>query len=169
MFKKIKNVFKNWRFADDYGLIQLILFIWQPYGLLMIWADPTLSPDLKFLGTIINISFFFYIYVQVARQQWNVLNWAIGTMLLIWYLHYTPIDFHNPGYTPLQKFVYVSIDIFSLFYLGYTLTTNTFSLFKKSVRIRLYITIDKLKAQLAGAQILFNTFDKIKSLLIGKI
>lgn len=167
MLQNIINVFKNWRFADDYGLIQLILFGWQFYGLLMIWADPTLSPDLKFLGTIINVTFFFYIFVQVAEQQWNILNWAVGTMLLVWYLYYTPIDFHNPGYGPWRKFVYVSIDIFSIFYLGYTLTTNSFAKLGNKIKIKIYIQIHEIKFGLLNAKFLL-LLSKIKSLLIGK-
>jgi hypothetical protein len=99
---------------------------------------------------------------------WNILNWAVGTMLLIWYIYYIPFDYNNPGYSPIAKFIYVSIDVFSIFYLGYTLTANSVALFGNKIKVKLYIKIDKIKSVILGSKTSF-ILSKFKYLLIGKI
>lgn len=97
--------------------LQNCLWIWQIAGIVLIIQDPTLSPTLKFIGFIVNFSFFLYITSNIFKQAINILSYGIAFMILCWYIYYTPIDITNPGYTLWQKIFYGMIDIASIIYL----------------------------------------------------
>lgn len=102
--------------------LQSGLFFWFIYSMYAVFIDSTLDKNLKILGEITNILALGYIASNITGQNYGVLYFIIGIVLLAWYLYYTPKDMSNSGYTNIQRFVYVTIDVTMLIYLISSLT-----------------------------------------------
>lgn len=115
-------------------IIHILLLAWYVASLFLVAADYTLSLQLKITGEIINLLFIGIIAENLLQQKAkNISYYLIVSILLVWYLYYTPLDFLNKGYTIGQHYGYTIIDIVSIIYL---------------VRIQLFFCFESVKARL---------------------
>lgn len=109
------------------AFMQMGLFCWFILSLFLVYNDSTLGFYLKIVGEFINIFCLGYIASNMFNQNSGILYFMMGTILLGWYIYFTPQDFHNTGYGPIEKFTYVAIDISMIIYLISSMTIALFT------------------------------------------
>jgi hypothetical protein len=102
--------------------VQLGLLSWYLFSLVIaVPTDQTFSTEFKMLGAWINLTVIGYILSNVFNKNSGVMFYQFGLILLGWYCYFTPQDLINPGYSFMETFIYVSIDIITIIYLISTL------------------------------------------------
>lgn len=105
--------------------VQLGLLSWYLFSLVIaVPTDQTFSLELKLMGTWINLSMLGYITSNILNKNRGIMFYQFGIMLLVWYCYFTSQDIINTGYSVIEKFTYVAIDIFTILYLISTLIVS---------------------------------------------
>ena len=98
--------------------LQTGLLCWYIASLYIVYCDNTVSLCTKIAMEVVNIAVLGFIATNMFNDHVsNILYYVIGALLIAWYIYFTPQDWNNTGYTKLERYVYVSIDIITLLYL----------------------------------------------------
>lgn len=108
--EKIKNLtIKQW--------ISFGFLIWYLYMYLYYPFDTAVSIGVRTAGGVTILLSIFLTISNIKPNEYKLLYRFSVTVLLLWYLFYTPIDITVPGYSLREKIVYGFIDIGFIFYL----------------------------------------------------
>lgn len=107
------------------SFLQIGLLVWYFVSLYLVATDNILSLQLKITGEIINLLCISYIATNMFNDcTSNIVYYMVALILFCWYLYYTPQDWRNPGYSPIEKYGYTAIDIITLLYIVNTVIFN---------------------------------------------
>ena len=124
--------------------LQSGLLCWYFVSLYLVAIDRALPIQLKITGEIINLLCIGFIATSMFNEYvGNIIYYVVGLILIAWYLYFTPQDWNNPGYTPIEKYGYTAIDIITLLYLFISLslsyinkTLNELNIIKDIINIK---------------------------------
>lgn len=116
---------------------QSALFIWFIFSIYLVAIDPHLTSLLRMIGQAINLLSMAFIATNMVledqpknkKQPYSnsvnetafvILYVSINSILLAWYIYYTPIDF-KANYKLAEKIMFCTVDISMIIYLLTTL------------------------------------------------
>lgn len=130
------------------GAILNLLLVWY-FFIPFVWInDSTLDMGMKWAYGMVN----FMIYASIIRVKCfgykypNIMDFSSFFMLIIWFFFSSYRDAFEPGYSDIERVVYVLIDLLSLGFL----TDSFLNFFTQVISERFKVRVD-----------MFNSFVKV--------
>lgn len=94
------------------------LFSWYIFSCFLLFFDKTLTSTYFVLMEIVNLSMLYLIGLKIKKKDsYNKIQTIINFFLICWFIYFTPIDYLNKGYSLVEHYVYILIDLSSILFL----------------------------------------------------